>query len=124
MNSGSGTIRVYIKIQTSEVRQTNKVGCGIIGVVNGALEKVLVEAGNIMVSLNLPRHILAIESKGADVLVHLLHWLKRLHHLCPFVQHLLLHRHRLPRRYLLPAGRKYPTDCFFHIIYYLSVSIV
>lgn len=51
---------------------------GVIGIVNGALEEVLVEAGDVVVGLNLAGHIVAIQGEGAGVLAHLLHRLQGL----------------------------------------------
>lgn len=71
---------------------------GVVGVVDGALEEVLVEASDVVVGLDLTSHVVAVESKSAHVLAHLVHRLEGLHHLGALVQDLLFHRHRLPRR--------------------------
>lgn len=70
----------------------------VIRIVNGALEEVLVEAGDVVVGLDLAGHVVAVGGKGAGVLAHLLHRLEGLKYLSSLVQHMLLHRHRLPRR--------------------------
>lgn len=73
------------------------MGVGGVGVVKGALEEVLVDAGDVMVGLDLTAEIVGVEGKGASVLADLLHGLQRLHHLSPFVQQLLPHPHFLAR---------------------------
>lgn len=71
---------------------------GVVRVVDGALEEVLVEAGDVVVGLDLTCHVVAVEGEGAHVLAHLVHRRQGLHHLRSFVQHVLGHRHRLSRR--------------------------
>ena len=82
---------------------TDEVIEHIVGIVDGTLEEVLVEVADVVVSLNLTCHVMAVESEGANVLVHLLHRLERLHHLSSFVQHVLLHRHLLPQQDMMPS---------------------
>lgn len=77
---------------------------GVIGVVDGALEEVLVEAVDVVVGLDLTGRVVAVEREGADVLAHLLHRLQRLHHLRSFVQHVLPHRHWLSRSIRIVAA--------------------
>lgn len=67
---------------------------GVVGIINGALEEVLVETSDVVVSLDLASHVVAIESEGANVLLHLLHRLQTLQHLGSFVQHVLPSLHR------------------------------
>ena len=83
------------------MKRTNEAAVGIIGVVDSALKHVLVEAGDVVVRLDLAGHVVAVEGEGADVLAHLLDGRERLQHLRPSVEHVLLHAHRLPRRHLL-----------------------
>lgn len=84
---------------------TDEVACGVVGIVDGALEEVLVETSYVVVGLDLTVHIVSVESEGTHVLVDVLDRLQRLHHSCSFVQHVLPHRHRLPRRYRLSSRR-------------------
>ena len=67
---------------------------GVVGIINGALEEVLVETSDVVVSLDLASHVVAIESEGANVLLHLLYRLQTLQHLGSFVQHVLPSLHR------------------------------
>nr|GMD22513.1 hypothetical protein Iba_chr08aCG11510 [Ipomoea batatas] len=78
---------------------TNKTGVRSIGIVDGALEEVVVKASDVVVSLDLAAQVMAVESEGADVLPHLLHGFQRLDQLNSLVHRLLRHRHRLPRRH-------------------------
>lgn len=59
---------------TGKRKLTNEAGVGVIGIINRTLEKVLVEPANIVVSLDLTAHVMAIQGKGADMLADLLHW--------------------------------------------------
>lgn len=68
-----------------------------MGVVNSTLEEVLVDAGAVMMGLDLASHVMAVKSEGTDVLFDVLDGLQGLHHLSSFVEHVLLHRHRLSR---------------------------
>ena len=69
----------------------------MICIVNGALEEVLVDAGDEVVGLNLASHVVGVQGEGAAVLAHLLHWLQGLKNLSAFVYHVLPHSHGLPR---------------------------
>lgn len=71
----------------------------MIGVVNGALEEVLVETGGVMVGFDLARHVVAVDGEGADMLGHFIDGFKGLHQLGALVQHVLPDGHRLPRRH-------------------------
>jgi hypothetical protein len=84
---------------------TDETGMGVIRIVNGALQEVLVDTGDIVVCLNLAGHVVAVQGEGAHVLLHLLHGLQGLKQLRALVYHLLLHRHRLPRRPGVGTGR-------------------
>ena len=87
-----------LRVQWHNNDNTNETAIGVIGIVNSALEEVLVESGDIVVSLDLSRHVGTVQSEGAHVLVHLLDWFQRLHHRRSLVQNVLLHRHRISRR--------------------------
>lgn len=73
---------------------TDEATRGIVCVVDSTLEDVLVESGDIVVGLNLPAHVVGIESESANVLTHLLYRLQRLHHRGPLVKYVLSHCHR------------------------------
>ena len=77
---------------------------GVVGIINGALEEILIDTSDVMVSLDLASHVVAVESEGTNVLLHLVHRLQTLHHLGSFVQHVLPRRHRRSDR-LGFAGR-------------------
>lgn len=95
----------------TEIQLTDEVGHGVIGVKNSALEEVLIDPSYIVVSLYLASRVMAVQGKSADVLVHLLYRLQRLQHLSPFVQHVLLRTHWLPRRKLLPGLSSCSIGC-------------
>lgn len=57
---------------------TDETGLGMISIVNGALQEVLVDTCDIVVGLNLAGHVVVVQGEGAHVLVHLLHGLQGL----------------------------------------------
>jgi hypothetical protein len=59
--------------------RTDEPGVGSVGVVDGALEEVLVEAGDVVVRLHLPLRVVRVQRERAHVLLHLLHGPQRLH---------------------------------------------
>lgn len=80
-----------------EEEGTNESSVRIVRVINSALEEVLVEPGDVVVSLDLSVHVVAVEGEGANVLLHLLEGPHRLHHLGSLVQHLRAHGQWLAR---------------------------
>lgn len=52
---------------------TNERCIGTVRGVNGALEELIVDSVNVVVSLYLPGHVSAVYRKSRDVTVHLLH---------------------------------------------------
>lgn len=74
-----------------DILNTDKTATPIIGVINSTLAEVLIETMNKVMSLNLTVHVMTIKSKRAHMLVELLDRLKRLHHLRPFLNNMLLH---------------------------------
>jgi hypothetical protein len=86
-------------------RRTDEAGVGGVGVVDGALEEVLVEAGDVVVRLQLPLGVVRVQRERARVLLRLLHGLQRLHRRRAHVQHLRRHRRRLPRGRAAAARR-------------------
>lgn len=44
---------------------------GFIGIINRTLEEILIETGDVMMSLNLATHVMAVDGEGADMLAHL-----------------------------------------------------
>lgn len=73
------------------------MGIGGVGIVNGALEKVLVQARDVMMRFDLAAEVIAVKGKRASVLADLLHRLQRLQHATAFVQYVLPHSHFLAR---------------------------
>lgn len=67
---------------------TDETSKGIVGVVDGALEKVLVKKRDVEVGFNLASVVMSVECKAASMLLHLLHWFHRLKHLGTLVQKL------------------------------------
>ena len=72
-------------VKTEEVIfHTYETGIGLIRIINSALEKVVVEAGDIVMSLDLTTHVMAVTSKATNMLAHLFYGVQRLHHLSSF----------------------------------------
>lgn len=103
---------------------TDEVASGVVGIVDGALEEVLVETSYVVVDLDLTVQIVSVESERTHVLVDVLDRLQRLHHSCSFVQHLLPHRHWLPRRYRFSScrHRRCQRATRSHLSFSLSLS--
>lgn len=83
---------------------TEEAAVGFIGVVDGALDEILVEAGAEVVGLHLAGHVVAVNAEGAAMQAHLLYRLQRLH-LRALVDHVPPHRHRLSGNRLLSLCR-------------------
>lgn len=49
------------------------MGMGGVGIVNGALEEVLVKSRHVMMGFDLSREIVGVKGKGASVVADLLH---------------------------------------------------
>ena len=64
----------------NNILHTKEAGVGVVRVVDGALEEVLVEAGAVVVSLDLARHVVAVDGEGADMLAELFHGFEGLKH--------------------------------------------
>jgi hypothetical protein len=86
--------------------RTDEAGRGLVGVVDGALDDVLVEPGEEVVDLHLAAQVVGVEREAARVQLHLPHRLQRLHHLRAHVQDLRRHRRRPARRRRLGGARR------------------
>ena len=116
-----------------DVLNPNKPPTSIIRIVDSTLAEVLVEAVDKMVRLNLTTHVMTVKRKRAYVLAELLDGLQRLHHLGPFVYHVLHHRHRLSWCPLIrPSGRHFNSlfsslsplyDLFHLVVLFFSIIV-
>lgn len=87
---------------------TNKTSFRIIRIINSTLKEILINSTHIVVSLNLASDIMAIYSKGADMLAHLLYGFQRLQHLSPFVYNMLPYCHWFSWRHRAISWRHWP----------------
>lgn len=71
---------------------------GGIGIIDGRLKKILIDSSDVMVSLDLTGHIVAVQSESANVLADLLYWFQGLNQLGAFFHHFLPQTHSLARR--------------------------
>ncbi|RWW27277.1 hypothetical protein BHE74_00032766 [Ensete ventricosum] len=86
-----GTItprKLFVRSRWYSSSFTDEVGGGGVGVVNGALEDVLVNAGGVVVGLDLAAQVVGVEREAAQVLLHLRHRLLGLQHLRALVDQL------------------------------------